>query len=203
MAKGRQKKQATKKVNFDGNKYELAILSPGRQPSDDDKVAIASLVCKMYASNRVTIASCLKKCGISSSSTWHKWTSENEEIEKLYLKAREIRANTRRDELREIALDMTERLIKGYTYKALEETFEPVPDLSGGETLKKVKVVEKDVFVKPSIVLIRDLIFNDPANKLKRNPDQFILPDTITDIEPAVWVDGNGFDEQQPADNAD
>ena len=56
MAKGsRRKKVRYRTAEWEGETYRLAVLDKGIILSDEDKIQIAELVCKMYATDKYSL----------------------------------------------------------------------------------------------------------------------------------------------------
>lgn len=100
---------------------------------------------------------------------------------------------------------MAERLIEGYTVTLIDETFQEITaaDLAederqaGGDPARRlirpVTVTKKRIFVRPSVRLIEQMIYNlDPMN-FQRNPLPIEKQAQVVDIPVISWVD-----EDQP-----
>ena len=93
---------------------KLPRPSPGKELKLEDKIRVSEAVCELYALNKYSLDTCLKKYGIKSFSTWYKWL-EIEEIEKLYKTACEIRLAQYKITLQEKGKTALEKWVDGFT----------------------------------------------------------------------------------------
>lgn len=177
-------------VEWEGEKHKLAILSKSGPLSNVEKIKIANVVCKMYATNQYTIHSCLKHCGIMSEGTWHRWTRSVKEIEELYLEAKEERTKIYKEDLVDRARSMAQKLIEGYTVEIKEQYAEVVanPDSPDEQIAIPRAVRKKEVFVKPNIQAIKMVLYNMDSGNFQSNPDPVERMNEDVDIPPILWV---------------
>lgn len=186
MAKGSPKsaKTTTKKttrktrtryrnVEFDDETYRIAVIGKGKDVPEAEKIAIAGLVCLMYATDLYSLDECLAACGITSDSTWYKWLDEIGEIEPLYLEAQRQKDRRYRHKMKQRARTMAERLLEGYSFELTEREAEPTQDSEGNTTLITTKVKRKEVIVRPSVRLIETFLFNLDGRNFTRNPEPY------------------------------
>lgn len=76
--------------------------------SPAERLAVASAICDLYATDQNTIESCCEFNGISYR-TFHEWVSEVEEVEELYKKAKAEAVDAKRGRLKQKALTALER----------------------------------------------------------------------------------------------
>ena len=198
-------------VEWEGEEYDLAPVGPGRSTTPEEKVAIADLVCKMYATNRYPLDKCLDYCGINSHSTWWRWMDEIAEIAKLYKDAQSIQAKTYKTGLKERARTMAERAITGFTrklrtkeqvnvllpgngYRVTDKDGNPIEIALGAdgkpnETLVTTRYLEKEIFVRPSASLIQYVLNNTDPTNFQSNPDPEDLLDDDFSIPPIDWIE--------------
>lgn len=166
MAKGSQKVQY-KTVNYDGEKYKIAIMSKGRKLPKSEKLNIAKLVCKMYGTDKHSLDECLAFCGIKSHVTWLNWMNDIDDIDPLYLAAQAQKDSIYRHRLKNRARTMAERLIDGYVIQVQEDEQEPNEK---GE-MKVVKTKTKNILVRPSVRLIEATLYNMDGKTFVKNPE--------------------------------
>ena len=167
-------KRSYKPVNWDGNKYRLPLISKGRNITTEEKIKVATLVCKIYASDRHTLADSLNFCGIKSDSTWYEWAGEIGEIGDLYLEAQAKKDIVYKTRLKERARTMAEKLIEVYTFQVQEIEQIPVNEGSPGDgppVMTITKLRQRTVIIKPSVRLIETILFNVDGRNFTRNPD--------------------------------
>jgi hypothetical protein len=142
------KKKATHIVEVEGEKYEIPTVVSGIVLTEEQKLKVAEVVCKMYAIDKYPILECLKACGIKSESTWHKWRHEVEAIEELYKNAKTKMVQARQVSLRERLLTSYEKGISGYKVQLTER--EERHTEKGIVTIEKTK----EQYVAPHATLI-------------------------------------------------
>lgn len=151
-------------------KKRLPRPSKGRELTTDQKIRIAESVCNDYATDQFTLRDVLSHYGIKSTSTWHKWREEIEDIETLY-KAAKIRKEEVYDErLVERSLTSLERMVQGYTI--LTEELEGVDIEKDGETqfiISKKKL--KQTYVQPKLGAVTFVLTNRRGDLFTRNPE--------------------------------
>lgn len=176
--KSKPKPQKTRTVEFDGEQYNLPIIRKGGVPlTDDERIIIAELVCKMYATDQFSLEDCLRHCGVRSKSTWWYWVNSIEPIERLYYEAQDSKDREYKHRLKHRARTMAERLIDGYCFEVEEHTSSPVivkegekPNIDG---LEIVTVKKKTIFVKPSVPIILNTLYNTDGRTFTRNPEPY------------------------------
>lgn len=151
MAKRRRKKKPAKGVDL----------------SKEEKIRIAQEVCELYATDQYTLEECLAQAGIRSDSTWYKWRSEIEEIEKLYEDAKIQKAENYRINLVGRARTTLERYLDGFTVELNEQ--EGHIDEKGNLRIDKVK--QKKVYVKPSMRAVEFVLTNMDGKNFTRFPE--------------------------------
>lgn len=181
MTKGSRKSQnpssrtPRRKVEFEGATYSLAIISKGRDIPREEKIKIAEAVCQLYATDRFSLAECLKECGVSSSNTWFLWAEEIAEIGQLYSEAQTRKALHYRTHLKERGLTMAEKLLCGYFVEALEHEGEAVVDDEGrpidGE-FKMIRVKRRQIYIQPKVEVWKTIMYNFDPNNFRRDQDQ-------------------------------
>lgn len=202
MAKGRKSKVRYRTAEWEGESYRLAVLDKGGQLPDEEKVKIAELVCKMYATDKYNLQSCLEACGVRSRGTWYKWTETVEQIEQLFINAQKEKDSHYMSQLKERARTSLERFIDGFTREVTEREAEPVPtgevDDEGNPimALKTTKVKKKEVFIKPSMRAIEHVLFNADARNFEKNPKPVEKMNKDVDIPVIKWVDNNEVEEE-------
>lgn len=196
---------ANKRLNevvYDGKKYRLPFVSKGRRLTPSKKLEIAELVCLIYSNEADSLATCLKKCGIQSRTTWFRWVKEMEQIEQLYNKAQ----HTHRENLHQIILEETQatilKLVRGEFIKELETVEHIYQVIDGKEVEVGKKVTTREIFVRPSTaLLLRILEMGEPemycrpvviAKALAKDNDIGIM-DIINNIK---IDDSRALDEQ-------
>lgn len=175
--KGKSKPRTPKNktVEFDGNEYSLPIIAKGRITTDEQKTEIAKLVCLMYATDQFTLIDCLNYCGIKSKGTWWNWLDAIEPIEQLYIEAQLQKDREYKHRLKHRARTMAERLIDGYTLEVEERTSQPVIAKEGEEPtgLEIYTTKVKTIFVKPSVPIILNTLYNTDGRTFTRNPEPY------------------------------
>lgn len=179
MTKGSRKSQPAsrtprRKVEFEGATYSLAIISKGRDIPREEKIKIAEAVCQLYATDRFTLADCLKECGVNAHLTWFNWMSEISEISELYSEAQARKALHYRTHLKERGLTMAEKLLCGYFVEALEHEGEAVVDDEGrpidGE-FKMIRVKRRQIYIQPKVEVWKTIMFNMDPNNFRQGQD--------------------------------
>lgn len=158
------------KVNFDGEEYLLPKISPGRNLRKREKIKIAEMVCRMYASDLYTLGDCLQHCGVRSDSTWRKWLEEIEEIEILYKDAIEAKDTTYRDSLKRRARSTLEKYIEGFTVQTTERA--GLIDTKTG-VITTTAVKEKEIYIRPSMRAVEFVLTNVDGRNFTRNPEPY------------------------------
>jgi len=195
-AKGSQdKKPRYREVNYDGNKYRIAVVEKGKDISIEEKIKIAELVCEMYKTDEYTLADCLGHCGIKGKATWYSWMVEIEPIKLLYQQSQRAKDLQYRHELKNRARTMAEKLVEGYTMEVKEREAQPGFDDKGKPILKTTKVKTKTVFVKPSAAVVLKVLYNMDAVNFQEHPKPDEKINEEVNIPPISWVDNEADDE--------
>lgn len=209
MAKGKSSKAVTttREVEFQGETYHLPIVGPGRSTSEEEKLAIAEVVCIMYATDDHALRNCLEVCGINSASTWYQWLDESAQIGTVYKAAQKKRDQIYRANLKQRARTMAERMITGFTKTLRTRELENVSSLADepegdpdgdneatlrtppGSRLITTRLVEKEVYIRPSPTLIQYALNNVDPENFERNPNGDGEFDDEVNLPPITWVE--------------
>jgi hypothetical protein len=186
MAKGSRKKSPPRKiVEWDGEKFNLAVIVRGNKLPDDERLKIAEVVCKMYESDDYSLDDCLNFVGISSRTSWYNWMDEVEQIEQMYKTAQRNKDRMYRHKLKERARTRLEMMIDGYVFE-LTERVADVSREGGGVIPRTIK--RKEIYVRPSERLLERVLFNvDPLN-FERDPKPYER-DVDIDIPVTKWIE--------------
>lgn len=129
------------------------------------KLRVAKAICDLYATNRYTIESCCKSEGVPYR-TFASWFSEGQrgyvaEIAEIYKKTLDLKADTNRGELKELALTSFRRLISGEEFEEKSTVVRVNPNGTG--TITDVKKTIKKIMPNPAAVIfaLKNL---DPAH---------------------------------------
>ena len=193
----RKKRIARKVVTFDDQKFSIALIGKGRNIPKEEKIAIAGLVCLMYATDLYTLDDCLAFCHIKSDVTWYNWLDEIEEIEPLYEEAKRQKFRRYRHKLRERLLTQTERMISGYTVDVEESIMTPVTTIQpNGSSEKKITKMEvtmirkKQVVIRPSARIIETMLFNIDGRNFTRSPEPYKAGNEEMPTEVKIEIEG-------------
>ncbi len=177
MAKGKSKPRRPQKktVEFNGVDYKLAIVGKGRNTTVEEKIEIANVICMMYATDQFTLEDCLKFCGVGSKSTWWNWVDSIEQIERSYLESQVLKDREYKHRLKHRARTMAERLIDGYSFEVEEKTSQPVIVKKGEKPsgMEIATIKTKTIFVKPSVPIILNALYNTDGRTFTRNPEPY------------------------------
>ena len=182
----------TIEVNYQGETHIIPMVRRGYDLTKEDKIEVANMVCHIYGTSRSTMRSVLAKCGIKSQSTWSIWRKEFEEIEKLFIKAAELRGKTEDLEYVEVAKTMLMKHLTGYKETLTERIGhqvqqQPVIGPDGKETPQEpifvtTAIKQKEIWIRPSLTAAQwVLAIKDPAN--------FKMP-TDEDVQGGQMPDG-------------
>lgn len=176
MAAKRESVPIYKELEWEGEKYKIASVSQGVILSEKEKINIAELVCKMYATGRYSVQNILDFVGIGKNA-WMCWVNEVKQIGQLYYEAQEKKDVIFRSDLKERARTQVEKWVNGYTMELTEKEAEPVQvdDGKGNITteLRTVKIRKKEVFISPPVKLLEMILYNMDGKNFKKFPDEF------------------------------
>lgn len=163
-------------VEFEGEKFKIAVVKKASDIPVQQKIKIAELVCLMYQTDRFTLSECLEFCGILSDVTWYTWKKSIQEIEVLYQEAKILKDSIYKHRLKERARNMSERLIEGYTVEVQERIEEPISEKKGNRivtTMQVTQIKTKQVHIRPSVKLIESTLYNFDGDNYVRNPEPY------------------------------
>lgn len=179
-----------REVEFEGEVYHLAVVGPGRSISEEEKIRIAALVCRMYEKGENTLDNILGVCGVAASSTWVNWQRQIKQIKEAYNEAQGIRDQVYRESLRQRARTQAERLIDGYVVQLEEEVEQDVLNAAGTVSgIKAKRKTIKQILVRPSARLIEYALNNTDGKNFQRNPKPDDVFDDDVNIPPIQWVE--------------
>ena len=158
------------KVQFDGDEYQIPKIGAGRNIKKRDKIKVAKLVCKIYATDEYNLMDCLQQCGINSDSTWRKWLSEIKEIEDAYKEAIELKDNKYREGIKRRARSTLEKYLEGFTVQTTERAGLLNPK-TGAITATAVKT--KEIYIKPSIRAVEYVLNNVDGRNFTKSPEPY------------------------------
>lgn len=161
---------------------DLPKPSKGRNLPDADKIRLATIACKLYATNEFTIEDCLLAVGIQSVGTWHNWQQSIEEIKALYEKAQAERESVYFESLKKRARTALEKAVTGF--RVVTRTIKRTP-LEGEQIIVKgdsipedwegynmlTEVIEKETFYAPNVSAIAYVLNNQDKGNFARNPE--------------------------------
>lgn len=200
MAKGQPKEQRVSRSKLPDIPKNLPKPSKGRNLTNAQKLKVATVVCKIYATDQHTLQTCLEAVGIKSDNTWYNWCDQIAEIAEAYQDAIKEKDKVYRGRLRQRARTSLEKMVEGYVVATREVMYEyiVITDKDGKVTgRKKVAIGEKvkEHYVKPSPTLIQYVLNNLDSGNFERNPERIPVESDRVDIPRFEWVEEVDYEE--------
>lgn len=165
-------------IEYDGDKYKVAVIEKGNDVSKDHKIEIMKVAFLMYSTDLYSIDECLKYVGVKSDATFYKWLDEIEEIEVMYNESKIQKDRRYKRRLKERARTKLEEAIEGKVVNLTETKYEfiPVTDEKGkviSANRQPVEMKEKQIYVRPSVPAILAVIYNVDGQIIQQRPEPY------------------------------
>jgi len=161
---------------------DLPKPSKGRKLPDADKIRLATIACKLYATNQFTLEDCLLAVGVRSDRTFYLWRDNITEIAEIYERAQQERESVYFESLKKRARTALEKAVTGF--RVVTRTIKRTP-LEGEQIIVKgdnipedwegynmlTEVIEKETFYAPNVSAIAYVLNNQDKGNFARNPE--------------------------------
>jgi hypothetical protein len=153
-----QAKVPTQAIEYDGQLYELPIVSTGMELTDEQKAPIMELICKMYATGQHSVKNCCDAVGISTSSFYY-WRKNNGEFGQLFVKAAEAGKAGFKELLHEATKRTALKVMNGEFVRELKRTEKIYQQGADGKPiLAAMKTVSQEQWLRPSAAFISSML---------------------------------------------
>lgn len=139
-------------------------------------------------------------CGVNSDSVWYRWRDSVEGIEEMYIKAQLEKDRRYRRKLKERGRTVVERMMDGYIVDLVEKKAERVDTGMRDEYGKPIvemrtfAVTQKQVYVRPSPVLIKAVLYNVDRDVFKEHPKEDAVDNEVMATDIKIVIEGGGVE---------
>ena len=205
---GKRKPEAqTHKVKYYNEEFEVPVILPHSQPSDEDILLVGGLILTIYANRTHSLTQLAKLFGVNRNMVY-RWLEKFEQLNDLFQKAKLRRKEKYSENVTELAMTSAERLLstkyyvkRRITYKVKNVSGEQMMKLYNGELLSDLERYDLEISEviephKANAQITLAVLYNRMRDEWTKNPEPIRQEAEQEHIPLAKWVDDEAEDPE-------